>query len=169
MRAGSKGAHSTSSHNIARVPFLTTLCSFTRRGGGTDGDGDAYGFLDISKDRKETIKEVEEPVKKVVVSQTKRGEFADTASAPDLVEAELFGFQRWISGCPEGRSPSPIIIHRRRAETTRRSTVHPGNEQQQLFSLYTDLSGEAFVPAKCVRGHPCIWSACNALLVDMSL
>lgn len=59
-----------------------------------DGDGDAYGFIDDSKDREVEITEVEEPVKRVTVSKTRRGEFTPDPSNKDLMEAEIFGLQR---------------------------------------------------------------------------
>lgn len=59
-----------------------------------DGDGDAYSFLDISKDRRVEIKEVEEPVKRVTISRTKRGEFDPDIKNEDLMDAEIFGLQR---------------------------------------------------------------------------
>jgi len=92
-----------------------------------DGDGDAYGFLDISKDREVEIKEVEEPVKRVVVYKTKRGEVPSSSAEVGQMSAEIFGLQRCkylvalitlsiltrlmlgiyssqgLSGCPEGK------------------------------------------------------------------
>lgn len=62
----------------------------------TDGDGDAYGFVNMAKDRKETITEVEEPVKRVYISLTQRGQ-ANIATAVYTEEAELVGQQRCAS------------------------------------------------------------------------
>lgn len=60
----------------------------------TDGDGDAYGFIDTNKDRKEVIREVEEPLKTVWVHLDKRGEYPSQSAAKDLVAAEIFGLGR---------------------------------------------------------------------------
>lgn len=60
----------------------------------TDGDGDAYGFLDISKDREVEIKEVEMPVKSVIVFKTKRGEATTGSKESGQLPAEIFGLQR---------------------------------------------------------------------------
>ena len=57
-----------------------------------DGDGDAYGFVNMSKDRQETITEVEEPIRTVHISLTARGD--KTSAYKGAVEAELFGQQR---------------------------------------------------------------------------
>lgn len=67
-----------------------------------DGDGDAYGFLDISKDRQVEIKEVEEPVKRVTISKVERGEFKPDPTKKDLMDAEIFGLQR----CEHGHGPT---------------------------------------------------------------
>ena len=70
-----------------------------------DGDGDAYAFLNTSKDRKETITEVEEPVKKVIIGLRERGEFPKQLGEEGYIEAELFGMQRCRCMCRN------ILIH----------------------------------------------------------
>lgn len=71
---------------------------------------------------------MEEPPNRVWVSRTTRGEFNKQDDRGELVEVDLFGMQRWLSGCPEG------------------------NEQQQLFPLYQTLAGDAFAPSLCPHG-----------------
>lgn len=72
-----------------------------------DGDGDAYGFLDISKDRQVEIKEVEEPVKRITISRVERGEFKPDPTKKDLMDAEIFGLQRCEYG--HGHSYEPAV------------------------------------------------------------
>lgn len=60
----------------------------------SDGDGDAYAFLNTSMDRKETITEVEEPTKKVFIGLRERGDYLAVPPEEGYVEAEIFGMGR---------------------------------------------------------------------------
>ena len=73
-----------------------------------DGDGDAYGFLDISKDRQVEIKEVEEPVKRITAFTTKRGseDAQSWSSEPGQLSAEIFGLQR----CKRIRTVTQFLV-----------------------------------------------------------
>lgn len=73
-----------------------------------DGDGDAYGFLDTSKDRTVEIKEVEVPVKTITVLKTKHGQVSPDSKEPGQLKAEIFGLQRCKSAPSIRLIPSMI-------------------------------------------------------------
>jgi hypothetical protein len=55
--------------------------------------------MSTDKNRKETITEVEEPIKEIFISSKERGDFTQQSSENTLLEAELFGLQRCECAC----------------------------------------------------------------------
>lgn len=109
------------------------------------GDGDAYIGIELSKDEKKTKIEIDEPFKRIWVSPTSRGDYANCNAKSNLVEAELFGQQRCMCYSSHAQMKDCMLM-----SASGLSGCEIGNEQGQLFSLYDTLAGLSFSPSKCV-------------------